>query len=346
MFEIKSLPQNPTVTQQLKVKRMRARLVKQIKDFIQASASFLPNLEESELNALEDESIDTPADEFVEPEDTVEVSLEEYGFNEEEDEAEASSIYPESIILPLPSNVTSVSNRPALKSLISVERELRKGQANDALEGVRIGLANKSLLLLTDVNQSNSTKQTTRAWASVRNAQSQILLHARGYQRAWKALQSIGAKNDLLLYQKLEEKHLVVVKDITNAKRYGQGSETLAWFWRIGPTKDSASGEWMEECECNRHLSFSPFKFISLVYRVNWLKAKARVDRWLEEEILVKHEMQWTTLWFKNQANLWRDRSKRADLNLPPGHKSYAAKQHKLWNTFYGKALDRFSLHI
>ena len=50
-----------------------------------------------------------------------------------------------------------------------------------------------------------------------------------------------------MAYQKLEEKDLVVVKDIT--KRFGQGSDHLTWFWRIGPTEGSLTGEWMEECE-------------------------------------------------------------------------------------------------
>jgi hypothetical protein len=251
---MKNLPKKPTVRQRLKLKRMRTCLGKQIRDFLLASSSFLPTLEEVDLKPLEDESIDTPVQEFVEPEDLVDASLEE-GFyeeeDEEEDEAEDLSVLPESVILPLPSNITSINLKPALESLISVEREIRKGQANDALEGLRIGLANKSLLLLTDVNQSTSTKQSTRAWASVRNAQSQILFHARSYQRAWVALKTIGTPEDLLIYQKLEEKHLVVVKDITMAKRFGQGSERLAWFWRIGPSKDSVTGEWMEECEWN-----------------------------------------------------------------------------------------------
>ena len=163
----------------------------------------------------EDELIDTPVEEFVELEDLVD---EGDDFNEEDDKAEALSILPESVILPLPSRMVSAKHSPALESLISVERELRKGQANDSLEGLRIGLANKSLLLLTSVNQSTSTKQSTRAWSSVQNTQSQILFHARGYQRAWVALQSVGTPEDLMFYRKLEEKDLVVVKDITNAK--------------------------------------------------------------------------------------------------------------------------------
>jgi hypothetical protein len=247
------------------VSLFRARLAKQIKDFLDRASSHLPTLEETDLKMLEDESIDTPPEESVEPED---VELEDAvggvldeddDLYEEDDEASSPSVLPEAIVIPLPSNVASPKLRSSIESLISTERELRKGQANDALEGLRIGLANKSLLLQTDVNQSKSTKQSTRAWASVRNAQSQILVHARSYQRAWKALKSIGTTEDLAIYQKLEMEDLVIIKDITAAKRYGQGSDTLAWFWRIGPSEDELTGEWMEECEPTSFLySYSP----------------------------------------------------------------------------------------
>jgi hypothetical protein len=74
-------------------------------------------------------------------------------------------------------------------------------------------------------------------------------MHAGSYRRAWQALKCIGNSDDLTVYQRLEESDLVVVKDITSAKRFGQGSETLAWFWRIGPSEDMLTGKWMEECE-------------------------------------------------------------------------------------------------
>jgi hypothetical protein len=250
-LEISKLPQRPTVKQKLKITRMRNRLGKEVKDFLEGASSFLPSLEEADLKAIEDEAIDTPLEESVEPEEIVDVTLDEDIFYEEEDEAEAPSVLPESVVLPLPSNIISNKLRRSIESLTSVERELRKGQANDSLEGLRIGLANKSLLLLTDVNQSLSTKQSTRAWASVRNAQSQILFHASCYQRAWKALKCVGTPEDLVVYQKLEQKDLVVVKDISKAKRFGQGSDSLAWFWRIGPGEEALTGEWMEECESN-----------------------------------------------------------------------------------------------
>ena len=253
LAEISKLPQKPTVKQQLKVARLRARLGKQVKYFLHAATTFLPTLEEVDLKSFEEEVIDTPEEEAVEPEDLMDASLDEDFNYEEVDEAEIPSVLPEVVVLPLPSNIISesVEIRPPLESLRSVERELRKGQANDALEGLRVGLANKSLLLQTDVNQSTSTKQSTRAWASVRNAQSQILSHARCYQRAWQALKCIGTPEDLSVYQRLDEKDLVVVKDVTMAKRFGQGSDTLAWFWRIGPSQDTLTAEWMEECKPN-----------------------------------------------------------------------------------------------
>ena len=83
-----------------------------------------------------------------------------------------------------------------------------------------------------------------------------------------------------------------------------------------------------------------------LVYHVNWLRVKACVDRWLEELTLVKHEMQWTILWFQYQANLWSEHSKREDVDLSTGHKAYAAGQNKLWSAFQRKASERFTLYL
>ena len=50
--------------------------------------------------------------------------------------------------------------------------------------------------------------------------------------------------------------------------------------------------------------------------------------------MLVKHEMEWTTMWFQHQADLWSEHLKREDDYLPMGHKVYAVKQQKLWSAF------------
>jgi hypothetical protein len=60
----------------------------------------------------------------------------------------------------------------------------------------------------------------------------------------------------------------------------------------------------------------------------------------------VENEMQWTILWFQNQADLWRERLEKKDTILPAGHKAYAEKQQKLWNAFKKKSTERFALYI
>ncbi|KAI6039578.1 hypothetical protein EDC04DRAFT_2568262, partial [Pisolithus marmoratus] len=67
------------------------------------------------------------------------------------------------------------------------------------------------------------------------------------------------------------------------------------------------------------------------VYRINWLKARARRDRWVEEVSLVRHEMLWTVLWFEYQQSIWE---KRALHSVNEGKEAYANKQIGLWSDF------------
>ena len=84
----------------------------------------------------------------------------------------------------------------------------------------------------------DTTEQSTRAWASVQNAQSQILSHANCYQRAWQALKCIRTPENLSIYKKLDKKDLVIIKDIRQ-----NVLDTLAWFWHIGPNQEQSIGK-------------------------------------------------------------------------------------------------------
>jgi hypothetical protein len=54
------------------------------------------------------------------------------------------------------------------------------------------------------------------------------------------------------------------------------------------------------------------------------LKARAKYERWREELEMVKHEMFWTTLWFKHHEEEWERRWNEAKNS---GHKAYTAKE-------------------
>lgn len=79
-----------------------------------------------------------------------------------------------------------------------------------------------------------------------------------------------------------------------------------------------------------------------LVERVNWLRAKARYQRWDEEVQLVKSEMIWTLHWFGCQKTQWEERAGRAMMAQSLGHQCYAEKQVALWRKFITSAQEEF----
>jgi hypothetical protein len=71
---------------------------------------------------------------------------------------------------------------------------------------------------------------------------------------------------------------------------------------------------------------------ISIVYRISWLRAKARYTRWEEELSLVKHEMKWTVAWFETYENIWQKRFEDVeDEECADGLRCYALRQSQLW---------------
>lgn len=92
--------------------------------------------------------------------------------------------------------------------------------------------------------------------------------------------------------------------------------------------------------------SFFPTN-LPLVYRVSWLRAKARFCRWSEEWRVVEYEMQWTVNWFHWKANQWRQRLRDVDDDeRPPGLDAYCHKQIALWGSLADQAQDGFSNHL
>ena len=76
-----------------------------------------------------------------------------------------------------------------------------------------------------------------------------------------------------------------------------------------------------------------------LVYRVNWLRAKARKERWEEEMELVAREMDWTVNCFEHYEAIWKGRAEAAE---SAGKGAYAWKQGSMWERWAKMARDRF----
>jgi hypothetical protein len=75
---------------------------------------------------------------------------------------------------------------------------------------------------------------------------------------------------------------------------------------------------------------------MSAVFRVNYLRAKARYDRWLEESKLVPREMRWTMMYFIKRAERW-EKLREASSG---GKRCYASRQAAMWRGFHMQALS------
>jgi hypothetical protein len=76
---------------------------------------------------------------------------------------------------------------------------------------------------------------------------------------------------------------------------------------------------------------------LQLVYRVNWLRASARAQRWEEEVSQLEHEMTWTVAFFRHKKEEWKTLALKAD-DVKSGLACYAFKQANTWERFEKQA--------
>jgi hypothetical protein len=234
-------------------------------------------------------------------------------------------------------------DRLSLNPIATIEAELRKGQITDALEGLRLALGEKSLCFRTQVRNANSQRTTHRAWDNVHKMDAEARKCRSTYRYARGALQRLNIDRQYLeTLHDITDEDLKVAGDLTDERRFGQRSDALPWFWRFGDTHHS-SGPRMQEC------THPPFPSDCrtnphIVYRVSWLRAKARYSRWSEELRLVELEMQWTVNWFRRKEQQWGNRLiNLADEERPPGLDCYSHKQMALWDALADQAQQKFS---
>lgn len=93
----------------------------------------------------------------------------------------------------------------------------------------------------------------------------------------------------------------------------------------------------MTECMSSHSSQIVNLLIDWLVYRVNWLRAKAARDRWAEEVELVTSEFQWTVSFFENRSRSWREHQRNSLESGKLGHASYSARQATLYDRLRGQ---------
>ncbi|KAG1844305.1 hypothetical protein C8R48DRAFT_780368 [Suillus tomentosus] len=205
------------------------------------------------------------------------------------------------------------------------ETALREGQANDALHAIRVHLGDKAVIFRNTIRSAKSQASSTRAWTQVRSVEMVVNLNARIYSKCRLQLAKLPDHDLLKKYLPLKKEHLKANAAVADPNARGQRDATLAWFWSINVQGDTSGNDWMTE-----------------FYRVNWLRTKALCDRWNEEVILVKHEMQWSVNFFTYKAKQWLSLMDNATYTGLTGHACYAARQCHIYRQLAAHAAESF----
>ncbi|KAG1822333.1 hypothetical protein EV424DRAFT_1538731 [Suillus variegatus] len=303
LIEVRRIGRRSTETQRLDIARQRDRLQGQIDGFARSALTHLGEGFDAD-DEPEDWDVDILDDLDDDPADFTETS-------------HTWTNSPELTVIPLPSNLgVDRCRRCMAEDLIPLEMSLCEGQANDALHNLRIYLCNKAILFRMSVRQANSQALKTRAWSQVMSVQQAVSLHASIYTKTRKQMMKLEPGQDQLQkYKPLLREQLKISTAVGDPNARGQRNESLAWFWSVEVDLGGPDQSWNEE-----------------FYRVHWLRAKALRDRWREEMLLVKLEMDWTCKFFLWKTTQWGEHMQESLEKRLPGHGCYAGRQSQMYS--------------
>ncbi|TEB23531.1 hypothetical protein FA13DRAFT_1567856, partial [Coprinellus micaceus] len=229
---------------------------------------------------------------------------------------------PELLDIAMPSTVQKLPS--VWKTLPQRELELRIAQAYESLHKIRVEVGHKSFLFRSNIRLAREKKERLRGYAGVRSANRVINLFRGHYDIArWsiirlKAPASITSKLKVLLPH-----HVRALPAIYDHKVRGERNKPAPWIWGIDVAGDAMAEPYLEE-----------------LHRVNWLRARTRLDRWQEEHTLIQREMGWTEAYFEYQAKsteAWAEGGQQT-----PSQVAWAARRAAMWRLMGVNASETF----
>ncbi|EIW84778.1 hypothetical protein CONPUDRAFT_149648 [Coniophora puteana RWD-64-598 SS2] len=233
----------------------------------------------------------------------------------QEEQSDAAQIQPERRTIGLPSAFgRNECKMQGLGPLITIEMELRKGQAHDAIQKLREYIGKKSVLYRTDVRHAKHSQHKSDAARQRVDAQTaKINIYRLYYNRAREAMLSLAKKPS-----KVKEYKLLTLQDLTastsllNPSERGNRHRGLPWLWSLDIDKALGDDE--------------DSQILQQFARLHWLRARCRLDRCREELTLLRHEMVWIPNSWDAESRLWQRRVDNSDAKSP-GHKAFARRR-------------------
>ncbi|RDX43436.1 hypothetical protein OH76DRAFT_1458396 [Lentinus brumalis] len=205
------------------------------------------------------------------------------------------------ISIPLPSSFDDlVLERPAVASLVSWEKKVREGQADDMLKIKKLDATGKS--------------STTRMGKKIRRQNDQVVAAADDYRRARLALTALGMNESDVLFRPLRKSDVRGFTMSTITQEIGQSRKGAFWIW-----EDFSFVE--------RPGDIDHQEFYEEVKRVHWFRTSALRARWNKEVRLLAEEMTRCVCFFGFQQRVWDIKAHARDATGDRGAAAYARKQ-------------------
>src|SRR5882757_723885 len=253
-LDIRHLPYDATVTQKVALQEKRQKLAARITKFHENADAMTEGLElDAGTVYIDDPRFCRAEGELDESSEVQHADDDDLGWIDDEIPAEDMGLWMPSLVPP--DRAASIG----LAALQAEELELRKGQVNDCLEKLRLALGHKAIIYRQHFRSADYVWTGTRSKQEAQCCRLKIEKYVRSYQRARSAMQRLGVDQDTLLngaYQEILPEQLSVDKEVTEENQFGQGSDRLAWFWRVNNAQESQKDAWMDECEwfCMSHV--------------------------------------------------------------------------------------------
>ncbi|KAI0356813.1 hypothetical protein OH77DRAFT_1533775 [Trametes cingulata] len=208
---------------------------------------------------------------------------------------------------------SAIRTHPAMADLVKVESKLRQGQANEALDSLRLHL-------------------TTHLSLNVRRTQGSGVIHNTEADRRLQAKrESINEAKDkyriarhklLVLAMGKEDESFPVLEDndcraftiLSEEQRLGDSYRTQSWIWG-----DFSFAHRMADGDVK--------KFVIHSVKAHWFRQNALKTRW-QEEVELRREEMWRTLrFFEHEEEKWHAKAMTLQKQGQPGAAAAARRQ-------------------
>ncbi|KAI0063770.1 hypothetical protein BV25DRAFT_1767553, partial [Artomyces pyxidatus] len=221
----------------------------------------------------------------------------------------------------------------ALRKAVEAEMELRKGEANDALDDLRAQIITNYGWRHEKKKNVKGVKRATKANRAIQLKQKAIDHAANRYRRARSCLISLGMDQKDPTYRVLRQHDKVSFNvfhtDDKPSSAKARNSKLPSWIWgdssfvaKMGPG--------------------AVRNFCDEAFKVRWFRERAAMSRWHEEIQLLEEEMGRMLRYFEHYVAKWRTSADEHTARHERGMSAYARRQAHRHSRLFDESLENF----